>query len=173
MASYDQRNQRVYKQINIVEGPKPVDPDVVFKQGVQFLKVKSYQQSINFLNDAIKADPSIPYFYYYLALALLRGRRPKILKRSEIEEIDQLLSAATVGDSDATVQWFRALVRDDYYRGNRMNCPSPSVEDILGSIHPDAAINIDRLEELLVKLPMTDNQLYIILVKQIRDWRNI
>jgi hypothetical protein len=69
-------------------------------------------------------------------------------------------------DSDATVQWFRVLVRDDYYSGNRIKCPSPSIANILESIHPGAT-NIDRLRVLLAKLPMTNNQLYIELVKQI------
>jgi tetratricopeptide (TPR) repeat protein len=168
MASYDQRDQRVNTQFNInVEGSQSPDPDVLLNQGVQLLEAQSYQQAINLLNDAIKADPSIPYAYYYLALALLRGKRPKILKRSEIEEIDQLLATATaMGDSDATVQWFRVLIRDDYYGGNRMKCPSPSVATILESIHPGAT-NIDRLRVLLAKLPMTNNQMYIELVKQI------
>lgn len=143
------------------------DPNMLFNQGIQLLEAKSYQPSINLLKDAIKTDPSVYHVYYYLALALLRGRRPKILKRSEIEEIDQLLTTATaMGDSDATIQWFRALVRDDYYSGNRMKCPSPSVANILESIHPSET-NIDRLRILLAKLPMTDNQLYIELIKQI------
>jgi tetratricopeptide (TPR) repeat protein len=167
MASYDQRNQHVNTQFNINQVSQSPDPDTLFNQGIQFLEAKSYQQSINFLKDVIKADPSIAPAYYYLALALLGGRRPKILKRSEIEEIDQLLTTATaMGDSDATVQWFRALVRDDYYSGNRIKCPSPSIANILESIHPGAT-NIDRLRVLLAKLPMTNNQLYIELVKQI------
>lgn len=167
MASYDQRYQHVNTQININQGSQSPDPHTVFNQGVKLLDAKSYQQSINLLKDVIKADPSISPAYYYLALALLAGRRPKILKRSEIEEIDQLLTTATaMGDSDATVQWFRALVRDDYYNGNRMKCPSPSVANILETIHPSTT-NIHRLRVLLAKLPMTNNQLYIDLIKQI------
>ncbi|MEZ2239520.1 hypothetical protein [Microcoleus sp.] len=168
MASHDLRNQRVQTQFNInVEAQPSPDPAVLLNQGIQSLDVKSYQQSINFFNDAIKANPLIAYAYYYLALALLRGRRPKILKRSEIEEIDQLLATATaMGDFDATVYWFRALVRYDYYVGNGMNCPSPSIESILEFIRPGET-NIDRLRALLVKLPMTGNQMYMELVNQI------
>jgi tetratricopeptide (TPR) repeat protein len=168
MASYNQQNQRVNTQVNInLEGSQSPDPDILFNQGIQLLEAKSYQQSINLFKDAIKADSSVSDVYYYLALALLGGRRPKILKRSEVEEIDQLLTTATaMGESDATVQWFQALVRDDYYGGNRMKCPSPSVANIVESIYPGAT-NIDRLRALLAKLPMTDNQLYIELVRQI------
>jgi hypothetical protein len=168
MASCDQRDQHVNTQINVnVQGSQSADPFSLLNQGIQLLEVKSYQQSINLLNDAIKADSSIAYGYYYLALALLKGRRPKILICSEVEEIDQLLvTATTTGDSDSTIQWFRALVRDDYYKGNRMKCPPPSVEEILTSIRPNET-DIDRLRALLARLPMTDNQLYIQLIKQI------
>ncbi|HBE36890.1 MAG TPA: hypothetical protein DD990_37790 [Cyanobacteria bacterium UBA11368] len=103
-----------------------------------------------------------------MALALLKGRRPKILIRREIEAVDELLNSATVmGESDGTVQLFRALVRDDYYNGNGIkNYPPPFVIDLIKNAF-GCNINIDKLRALLSKLPMPDNQLYAALVAQI------
>jgi len=167
MANYDQHHQQVGTQYNInIDSSRSADTEALLNQGIKFLEAKSYPQSISLFNEVIKADATIAVVYYYLALALLKGRRPKILKRSEVEEIDQLLvSATTCGDSDATVHWFRVLVRDDYYGGNRMNCPPPSVQSILASIQPNTT-KLGRLRSLLVKLPMADNTLYSRLLKQ-------
>ena len=172
--TYDQSNQRVNTQLNFYVADKSsTAPDLLLNEGIKLLEAKSYQQSINLFNDAIKANPLIACVYYYLALALLGGRRPKILKRSEIEKIDQLLATATaMGDVDATVYWFRALVRDDYYGGNRMNCPSPSIASILEFIRPGET-NIDRLRALLVKLPMTGNEMHMELVNKIYSLERI
>lgn len=169
MTGYDQRDQNVNTQFNInIQGSQALDPNTLLVQGIKLLEAKSYQQSINLLSTAIKADPLLVIAYYYLALALLKGKRPKVLNRSQIEEIDQLLSTATaLGDFDGTIQWFRALIRHDYYVGNRLNCPSPSVQQIISSID-SGTTDINRLKMLLVQLLfMSDNQLYIELSKLI------
>ncbi|MDJ0715885.1 MAG: hypothetical protein QNJ54_16915 [Prochloraceae cyanobacterium] len=166
---HDQNIINQPETVNIIQGQdtRTSDPKVLLRQAMKLLDGKSYQQSIDLLNTAIEADPSMAEAYYYLALAKLRGQRPKFLKCSEIEVIDQLLcTAAIMGDTDETVQWFRALLRDDYYGGNHMNCPPPSVEDILASIHPEAT-DTNKLRSLLKKMPMPDNQLYAWLVEQI------
>jgi tetratricopeptide (TPR) repeat protein len=167
MTGYNQRNQRVDTQFNInIQGLQSPDSVVFLNQGIQLLEAKSYRQSIDSLREAIRVDSSLATAYYYLALALLNGKRPKIIQRSQIEEIDQLLCTATVmGDFDGTVHWFRALLRSDYYGGNRMNCPPPSVPEIISSIRPDTT-SLNRLQMLLAKLPMSDDQLYSELTKQ-------
>lgn len=169
---YVGRDQNIINQpgtVNIIQGQdiRKSDPRVLIKQAIKLLDIKAYQQSIDLLNTVIETDSSIAEAYYYLALANLRGQRPKFLKCSEIDLIDQLLYTAIImGDTDETIQWFRALLRDDYYGGNHMNCPPPSVEDIISSIHPEAT-DINRLRSLLKKIPMPDNQLYAWLAKQI------
>lgn len=168
MANYDQRYQWVDEQFNVnIQNPSP-NPIILLNQGIKLLEVKSYQQAIDAFKAVIGIDCSISDTYYYLAIAILKGRRPKLLKRNEVEEIDQLLNAATeMGDSDGTVQWFRALVRDDYYNGNRITkYPPPSVIDIVKTAL-SCNVNISRLLALLAKLPMSDNQLYVTLVEQL------
>ncbi|HAX80447.1 MAG TPA: hypothetical protein DCY88_32575 [Cyanobacteria bacterium UBA11372] len=169
MSKYDQRGQRVDQQVNInFQASDRPDPTVLLDQGIKFLEAKSYQQAISAFKEVIEIEPSMSDAYYHLALALLKGRRPKILIRREIEAVDELLNSATVmGDSDGTVQLFRALVRDDYYNGNRIkNYPPPLVIDLVKTAL-SCKINIDKLRVLLSKLPMPDNQLYAALVAQI------
>ncbi len=168
MTSYDQRKQRVNTQFNInFESTEHIKPEDLLKQALTLLESKSFLQASGLLKTAIKNKPTFSTAYYYLAIALLKGRRPKVLKRSEVEEIDEILSATiSLGDSDGTILWFRALLRDDYYNGNKMRCPLPSVTEIITSTRSEYT-DSDRLRSLLKILPMTDNQLYNNLVKQL------
>lgn len=168
MTGYDQQNQNVNEQINInIQRTPSADANALLTKGVQLLEAKSYKQAIIFLRAAIQGDPLLANAYYCLAIALLKGKRPKVLQRRQVEEIDQLLTTAiAVGDSDGTVKWFQVLLRHDYYIENRMKCPSPSVQEIITSINP-GTINISRLKKLLIQLPMTNNQLYNQLFNQI------
>lgn len=169
MPKYDQRNQHVNQQFNFnLQNHQSLDPIDTLNQGVQLLEAKSYQQAVDLLRETIRIDSSLTVVYYYLALALLGGKRPKVLKRSQIEEIDQLLlTAIAMGDSDGTLQWFRALMRYDYYVENRMKCPSPSVSEIISQIDA-SSVDYNRLRTLLIKLSfMANNQLYCDLVTHI------
>lgn len=169
MGSYDQRDQRVETQFNLnFQIPDKQDATLRLNQGIKLLEAKSYQQAIDVFKGVIETDSSSTDAYYHLAVALLKGKRPKLLNRTEVELIDQLLNAATtMGDSDGTVLWFRALVRSDYYNGNRItNYPPPSVMDIVKTALSCDTDN-DRLQALLARLPMPDNQLYAALVNQI------
>lgn len=157
--------RNVLKQI--LDESRP-NPNVLMNQGIKFLDSKSYLQAIETLKEAIKADRSRSEAYFYLALALLQGKRPKLLTRNKIEEIDQLLSTAIVNSNniDGTLYWFRALVRDDYYNGYHMICPQPSVIELVreASSRPTS---ITKLTMLLSRLPMSNNQLYLELIKQL------
>lgn len=168
MTNFDQRGQHVNEQFNInIEAPQSLKPEYLLKEGIKLFEAKSFLQAKKLLMDVIKDAPSLYNAYYYLALVLLKGRRPKVLKRNEIEEIDEILCAATsMGDSDGTILWFRALLRHDYYNGNKMRCPFPSVNEIISSISSDKT-DFKRLQNLLIKLPMADNQMYNDLAKQL------
>ncbi|MDJ0735266.1 MAG: hypothetical protein QNJ47_14615 [Nostocaceae cyanobacterium] len=167
MTIYDQKYQNVGKQFNVnFDLNSNPDPQELLNEGIQLLEAKSYQQAIEVFRRVITIDASISNAYFLLALALLKGKRPKVLNSREVEEIDQLLNAATtMGDSDGTVQWFRVLLRDDYYHGNGITkYPPPSINNLIETA-VSCNTNINRLRALLVRLPMHDNKLYAALAE--------
>jgi hypothetical protein len=172
VANFDQRHQKVNTQYNAahdihIHGQPQADAAVLFDQGVGLLRAKSFNQAVNILKDAVKAEPSMRMAYYYLAIALLKGKRPKILSRNEINEIDEWLCAAiALDEADGLFHWFRALVREDYFNGNGMISRAPSVQEII-SIAMSRHIDIGELRILLHDMPMNNNWLYTELAKQI------
>jgi two-component SAPR family response regulator len=53
-----------------------VDRKLLFSKGLQLLSRKAYQDAASLMNDVIKTDPSMSDAHYYLAMALLSGRKP-------------------------------------------------------------------------------------------------
>jgi hypothetical protein len=167
----DQRGRTVHgDQRNVAgdvhhAGPPPPDPAILVEQGVVQLRAGAYQRAAEKLRQALDTDPACRRAAYHLALALLRGRRPKTLAAAEVREIDELLGAAIASaGGDGLFHWFRALLRDDYYNGNGLTCPAPTVGELVAAA---AARNVDRdeLRALLHDVPMPGNGLHSELVR--------
>lgn len=117
---------------NVVFNPALPDASTLLERGVRQLEAGSDLAAADTLRSAIGQDSSLRMAYFYLALALLRGSRPRQLKREQVSEIDRVLTAAVSSDQqDSLFHWFRALIREDYYHGNRLICPPPSVDQVV------------------------------------------
>lgn len=139
----------------------PVSADELLTKGVQLLNQGGYQQAISVLREAVQSDSSLAVAHYQLAVALLQGKRPKVLTRKTVEAVDESISSALALDSQNGVfHLFRALVRHDYYEVNRMRSPAPSAIEIMQSIG-QYSVNQSALNQLLNQLSaMRNNPLY-------------
>ncbi|MBE9066468.1 CHAT domain-containing protein [Leptolyngbya cf. ectocarpi LEGE 11479] len=127
-------------------------------QVAQLLQAKSYQQAVILINKVLEHDSLNSKACYYLALAKLRGRRPKVLRRAEVEEIDRLLNTSLISATESSaIHFFRAVLRDDYYISNSLRCPSPSPKEIINSINE---VDVNALRELITFLPRFKSNLY-------------
>jgi tetratricopeptide (TPR) repeat protein len=157
--NYQVRAKHIEHVGDIYQGSS-INAEELLNQGIHLLKHGAFQQAINVLNDAVKANPSLSDAYYHLALASMKGNRPKVLQRSEVEAIDQLLSIAiSLDQANGVFHLFRALVRHDYYEINRLRYPPPSVEQILGEVKNEL-VDSSALLALLNQIPMRNNPLY-------------
>jgi hypothetical protein len=163
---YDQRHQTVRgHQWNVagdlhMEAPPKQDPAALLERGMGQLRAHAYQSAAESLRQAISVDPTMRLAYTHLAMALLRGRRPKALPLTEMRELDEVLGAAIAVDgNDGLLHWFRALVRFDFYDGNGMTCPAPTVGDIVAAAR-SCPVDLDALRALLRDVPMRGNALH-------------
>lgn len=116
---------------NIHQAPAE-DAQTFFKRGQQLVQTKAYDQALEPLKKAIELDPSNPYAHYYLSLALLKGNRPKLLKQSTIQTIEQHLNIALqASPPPAVVILLLAMVKYDYYVLNSLRETLPTVSQLL------------------------------------------
>lgn len=101
-------------------------------RGQSALNTHNYSLALNVLKQATELYPDIAQGWYLLALALLKGRRPKVLALDELRAAEgALLTAISLESSRAHYYYALALLRDDFYRCNGMRMPAPSPVELV------------------------------------------
>jgi hypothetical protein len=84
--------------------------------GLQLLSIRDYRNASDILSNAIKTDPSLSDAYYYLAIALLGGKKPRKIDRWTIQDIEEKLNAAISINSNIPKYYaLLAIVKHGYY----------------------------------------------------------
>ncbi|HSG41544.1 MAG TPA: hypothetical protein VLA72_00165 [Anaerolineales bacterium] len=152
--------QRIQGNVyNVHQGAQAPTAQALLMRGVGLVRARAYQEAATMLTQSLLAAPSGDG-NYYLALALLQGKRPKILTYSQAVSIRQKLASACSLDSSKAHYWYlRALVEYDFFIENGFSDEISEIEDLL-----DAGDRCKRqrpfLAELLEHVPVYDNDVY-------------
>ena len=117
----------VYRQSLIAH---PENSGISNSLGICFLKMKQYDNARNCFQQCIMNDPSCAEYYFYLSVCMLKGRKPFLLQRSEINEIEQNINTAMMLSPDPLYTYFWALIRYDYHKRKFFNV-TPDYNDLL------------------------------------------
>jgi hypothetical protein len=169
MSSFDLRNQKVRSQTIIGElniSQPAVDKNKCLAEGIAFYQACAFDEAQISLRKAVELQIGSHLAHLYLALAMLKRRRPKTISRRELDGIDACLAAASAAEPDeASLVWFRAVLRDDYFGGNRLICPRPTVQELTNAANAKKC-TVSELKHLLAELPLS-GELYTSLLRQI------
>lgn len=105
----------------LTEDERPRDIDADFDAGVRFLNYKMYDKSISCLEKALLSDLSNPDIYFFLAIASLGGKRPFLVQKSKITEIEQYINTAIDIESKPIYLYLLAYIKYDFYFNKRLN----------------------------------------------------
>lgn len=98
--------------------------------GLFYLENKAYQFAIPQLKKVIDIDPMNADTYFYLAIALLGGKRPFSQLTPTIKSVCQQLSLAESIEPKAIYYYLHAFVTFDFYKRKFLNV-SPSYQFLL------------------------------------------
>jgi len=128
--------------------------------GLRYLGMRSYGQAEKTLRSALECAEVDSEAFYYLALSILGGERPRVLHLSEIREIESLLGSALRQRPRRVHHLFLlALVRHDYYTTNGMDAPEPRPRLLLQKAK-DCKLEAGKIHELLDHLPDMGGPVY-------------
>ncbi len=131
----------------------------LLNRGIQLLSQRNYPQAVSVLSDAIKIDPLLSDTPYYLAIALLSGKKPRKVDEWTIRDIEEQLRVAVDKDANPSrcyVLW--AIVKHGFYTMNGFieNPPTSAELFSLGE-----SIQAKDVEEILYHLNDPSNPCWL------------
>ncbi len=124
--------QEVLRQYKSAVAADARDGDAHFSLGLVYLQLGLHELAILHFRSAIDLCPEMADAYFYCALALIRGRRPKTLSMQEVRTIEaHLTTARQLEPRQAKYDYLLAIIKCDYYLSNGLRPPPPSAEELL------------------------------------------
>ena len=134
----------------------PSDGESVFALGLFYLRLKLYDFAIRNIEKTIELMPEESDVYYFCALSLMKGRKPKIIPLTEIKKIEEYLNTAIqLNDTNASYYYLWALIKYDFYLKNGLRSQSPTLDYLLDELKTKN-LSIDELEKIKGMVPVTD-----------------
>ena len=98
--------------------------------GIRFLSRGLYRQALALFEKVIGDDISNPHAYFYAAVAKLEGKRPFLVSRAVINEIETYLDSALAYGECALYYYLYAFIKYDHYE-NKMLKTTPAAYELL------------------------------------------
>jgi len=110
----------------------PEKAQLHFALGLSYLDLRLYDHALVSLKQALGKGSREASLYFYIALASLGGKQPRVLAFTRIKEIESYLEAAVRSEPDnpeALFLW--AIIKYDYYLANGLRVSPPSIQELL------------------------------------------
>lgn len=115
---------------NSVLSINPNDPDACFSLGICKLQQGLYDEAINLFERNILFSAGDANTFFYYAIALLKGKKPFLVARNEIDKIEELLKNAIAIDEKGIYYYFHGYVRYDHHERKGYRMVDKSIEYI-------------------------------------------
>ncbi|MBR4864404.1 MAG: toll/interleukin-1 receptor domain-containing protein [Oscillospiraceae bacterium] len=97
------------------------------KDGIRFLNRRMYAQALNCFESVILDEVSEPSAYFYAVIAKMEGKRPFMLSKAVINELERYMDSAIAYGDCAIYNCLYAYIKQDYYEKKMLrSVPSSS-----------------------------------------------
>ena len=143
---------------NIYQSSLPSGAELL-KKGCDLLKRRAYVEAAKILQDAIMTDPLLSDAFYYLAIALLGGRKPREVDNWTIQDIEEKLNSAILGDTKTPKYYvLLAIIKYGYYSMNGFIDRHPTSAQLFDQGEP---IDAEFAKEILYHLNDPKNPYWV------------
>ena len=122
---FDAMIARIVDMLTVKAKAPATDGDNDLVEGIRFLKAKIYAQALMRLEKVICEEISEPDAYFYAAIAKMAGKRPFLLTRPLISEIESYLDSAIAYGERAVYYALYAYIKQDYYEKKMLRSLPP------------------------------------------------
>ena len=107
-----------------------------------YLKLGFYEKALEKFDKAIELDLNNWETYLYAAVCLLKGNKPFIVPRTNIDKIEQYINAALLIEENGLLRYFQAYIKYDYFKRKFLKT-SPTWEEALSQAKEDGVSQTD------------------------------
>lgn len=144
---------------------EPDSGELNLAMGICNLDLGLYDLATKYFERAIEAVPDSADGYYYYSIAVVKGRKPKLLTLSEVKKIEEYLQAAIqIDSSKAKYHYFWLIIKREFYAKNGLRINPPSMSDLTEGGN---AGQYDRqeIEKMIARVPVTDPDLLSVIMR--------
>jgi tetratricopeptide (TPR) repeat protein len=135
---------------------QPDSGELNLAMGICNLDLGLYDLAAKFFAKAIEALPDSADGYYYYSLAIVKGRKPKLLTFSEVKKIEEYLQAAIqIDSSKAKYHYFWLIIKHEFYMKNGLRINPPTVSDLIAQAN-SAQYDEQEIAKMMARVPITD-----------------
>ena len=146
----DQQNNQIQYFTDKIKRGNGMDDHAYFWSGILFLQRKQYATALALFKKSIAVDPTNEEYYYNLALAKFKGKRPFRLALHEIRDIlDDLNVAIQLNSKQVKFYCLKKLIREDYFLRRGLSIPKEASETSIEGKLENNDIELDRLKRTL------------------------
>lgn len=99
----------------------PDNQDINLSIGICYLKLKLYDKALPAFEKAMENNFENPEPFYLAAMTLLKGKKPFVTPRADIDKMIEYLNAAIMIDPQAIFYYFLAYIKYDYFERKYLN----------------------------------------------------
>lgn len=99
-------------------------------KGIRFLNKRMYKQALSCFENVILENISEPQAYFYAAIAKMEGKRPFLLSRAMINEVESYIESANAYGECGLYFYFQAYIKYDYF-AKKMLKAIPTHDELL------------------------------------------
>lgn len=143
------------------ETPARLTAPALAKHGVDLLKSGMFDEAADRFREALATDSSLQDAYFYLALAILKGRRPRNIPFEAAREIDSLLSRSAGLRVEPAHVYLWMCIKYDFYVVNGLNVPPPSINELAAKLRASPGIALSQLKWLIDMLKLPDDHVMV------------
>lgn len=134
--------------------------------GLLYLRLRLFAEAQSYFERAVKLSPESAAAHYYLALALVGGKRPKYLSPDDCAQVEHHLTvAAQIDPEDSKYFYLLAIIKYDFYFTNGLRSRSPSYDELLRQAR-QKLYDRGEMERLLEIVVVHDRELVAILRRE-------
>lgn len=120
---------QAYKKMTV---SNPDDVEGYMGLALCYLQMGTYPLALKGFQKIVDDFPDIALAYYYESLAIIAGRRLKIMPMKDVKKIEELLNTAIlVDDSCGIAKILLGVLIYDYYKLNNMSHQGQSFQDLI------------------------------------------